>query len=548
MAVCEDDLALILSFQMEELASATTTTTSTTADWDLAKSLLESDLQQQLQIWEDHVLAASMYRAAALDGELIEQEVSREIQVQADHALAEQIDQGREIIEDNPPGPPQKRQRTAARLDPAVEAIYNGYVSDITPVLWKDRGAGEGTSQDSEGLKKKNPRRIVDCDVCTEAKDDFEMVSLGCGHNFCLDCLRLNFTLAIDTQNLDILRCCQPIQVFYAADVLSEDELAEFHRLLARNHPGRKIQCSGGCGTILLPAWMQHDFGLCMTCNHQTCLICGKASHTGECPNDSDTQSLFDVAETEKWQRCFQCGTVVQLQTGCYHITCRCRGEFCYICGVKWKTCTCPTFEEQALIDGQPRAARSLFRRNPLNYTIQLDVLATEVRTRAQQHEREQRTQLQALQALRAERTEEREAARTEQKIREKEAQEKEAYLREQREVHRKKREKADREIRMRMIVAEKLIRCSEDVLSRSKGKQKASNENLDPIVDSIVAYTLAIESQPPKPPAPKKTPAYKKKKTPAPSRKKKDTPHGVLRLVGFLWGRYDEDCGGVKL
>ncbi|KAF8536386.1 hypothetical protein BDD12DRAFT_796103 [Trichophaea hybrida] len=490
MAVCEDDLALVLSFQMEELASAATTT-STTADWDLAKSLLESDLQQQLQIWEDHVLAASMYRAAALDGELIEQEVTREMQVQADHALAEQINQGHEIIEDSPPGPPQKRQRTAARLDPAVEAVFNGYISDMTPVLWKDRGAGVGTSQDSEGLQKKNPRRIVDCDVCTEGKDDFEVVSLGCGHHFCLDCLRLNFTLAIDTQNLDILRCCKPIQVFYAADVLSEGELEEFHKLLAGNHPGRKILCSGGCGTILLPAWIKHDFGLCMDCNNQTCLICGKASHTGECPDDSATQSLFDVAETEKWQRCFQCGTVVQLQIGCYHITCRCGGQFCYICGVKWKNCTCTSFEEQALIDGQPRAAPSLFRRNPLSYTTQLDVLATEVRAQAQQHEHEQRTQLQALQALRVERIEERETARAEQKIREKEAQEKEAYLREQREVHRKEREKADRVTRMRMTVAEKLAKCSEDVLSRSKGKQKASSENLGPIVDSIVAYTL---------------------------------------------------------
>jgi len=321
VAPSEDDLALILSFQMEELAKASHSSAS--GDWELAKSLLETDLQQQLQIWDDHILAASMYRAAALDGELIEKVVEREMQVQADHALAEQIEQGREIIDDNPPGPPQKRQRTTPRLDPAVEAIYNGYVSELRAVCWKDRGSGEGTSQDSEALQKRNPRRIVDCNVCTEAKDDFDVIPLGCGHNHCLDCLYLNFRLAIEHQHLDLLRCCEPIPVFYAADVLGQAELKLFHELLTSHQPGRKIQCSSGCGTTLLPAWMKHDFGLCMTCNHQTCLICGKASHTGECPNDTDTQSLFDVAETEKWQRCYKCGTVVQLQTGCYHITCR---------------------------------------------------------------------------------------------------------------------------------------------------------------------------------------------------------------------------------
>jgi hypothetical protein len=158
---------------------------------------------------------------------------------------------------------------------------------------------------------------------------------------------------------------------------------------------------------------------------------------------------------------------------------------------VKWKTCPCPHFEEGALVDGLPRAVRSLFRRIPLNFSNKLDVLETEVRAQAQQREREQREQFQALQVLRAERTEERELAKAEKNIREKEIQEKEAYLREQQEVRRKEREKADRVIRMRMIVSAKLSASSEKFFSQSKGKQKASNENLDPIVDSIITCTL---------------------------------------------------------
>lgn len=30
---------------------------------------------------------------------------------------------------------------------------------------------------------------------------------------------------------------------------------------------------------------------------------------------------------------------------------CRCRAEFCYVCGARWKTCTCAQWDEHRLID-----------------------------------------------------------------------------------------------------------------------------------------------------------------------------------------------------
>lgn len=322
-APSEEDLSLILSFQMQELEDAQS---ASSPDWELAKSLLEVDLKQQLQIWNDHVLAASIYRATALDGELIEEEVAREAQSASDRDLAIRIDAGYEIDNESnragPSGPPSKRQRTGPALDPEVEAVFKGYLSELRAVCWKDRGRGEGASGSSAKPQNRNPRRVVDCDVCTEPKDDFEAVPLACGHSHCLDCLRLNFRHHMAAEHFDVPRCCEPIPAIHAAEVLDEAELARFQGLLDAAQPGRRVFCGSGCGTLLREAWKKHDIGICLTCGQRTCLMCGGPSHSGICPEDTDTQSLMETATACRWQTCIKCGTLVELAAGCYHILC----------------------------------------------------------------------------------------------------------------------------------------------------------------------------------------------------------------------------------
>lgn len=40
---------------------------------------------------------------------------------------------------------------------------------------------------------------------------------------------------------------------------------------------------------------------------------------------------------------------------------CRCRAEFCYVCGAKWKTCRCPRWHEERLLE----RAEQVVRRQP---------------------------------------------------------------------------------------------------------------------------------------------------------------------------------------
>jgi len=44
------------------------------------------------------------------------------------------------------------------------------------------------------------------------------------------------------------------------------------------------------------------------------------------------------------------CRFFVELEVGCYHMTCRCGHEFCYLCTSRWKTCSCPQWDEGRLL------------------------------------------------------------------------------------------------------------------------------------------------------------------------------------------------------
>lgn len=48
------------------------------------------------------------------------------------------------------------------------------------------------------------------------------------------------------------------------------------------------------------------------------------------------------------WRRCYKCNALVEHDQGCSHMTCRCRAQFCYTCGLKWKTCGCEEIELHA--------------------------------------------------------------------------------------------------------------------------------------------------------------------------------------------------------
>lgn len=62
------------------------------------------------------------------------------------------------------------------------------------------------------------------------------------------------------------------------------------------------------------------------------CSQCHFEKHKGEC----DPHQLAFFQNTLHYRQCVRCKNVIEKSAGCNHMTCRCRYQFCYVCGAKW--------------------------------------------------------------------------------------------------------------------------------------------------------------------------------------------------------------------
>ncbi|KAI9928697.1 hypothetical protein MW887_001914 [Aspergillus wentii] len=70
------------------------------------------------------------------------------------------------------------------------------------------------------------------------------------------------------------------------------------------------------CNRFLHPRQVTSDRAGCTHCGSVTCTICKKPAHRDDCPEDHDLQATLALALNEKWQRCFACRAIVELDTG----------------------------------------------------------------------------------------------------------------------------------------------------------------------------------------------------------------------------------------
>lgn len=68
----------------------------------------------------------------------------------------------------------------------------------------------------------------------------------------------------------------------------------------------------------------------CPHCTIKLCTVCRGPQHAAnqECPQDFNLDRTLEQAERAGWRRCYNCRAMVELNTGCRHITCRCGKEF----------------------------------------------------------------------------------------------------------------------------------------------------------------------------------------------------------------------------
>ncbi|KAL4806770.1 hypothetical protein BDV18DRAFT_159940 [Aspergillus unguis] len=192
------------------------------------------------------------------------------------------------------------------------------------------------------------------CCVCYDTFPPFRTLQLeNCDHIYCAGCLKSLFIRATKDQSLFPPRCCReaiPLPLVEAD--MSEQELIQFGSAAVEFTTTDRTYCSNtGCGKFIPPSRITADQAECAACNSSTCTMCKETYHHDDCASDPALQATLSLASREGWQRCFSCRTLVQLGTGCYHMTCKCRAEFCYLCGLQWRTCSCERWNEQRLVE-----------------------------------------------------------------------------------------------------------------------------------------------------------------------------------------------------
>ena len=145
----------------------------------------------------------------------------------------------------------------------------------------------------------------ADCVACVSKKQTYVA---PCGHPYCAECARSLCLHALSNKAFIPVRCCREhfANEVVAACLPNRNDVERYEAIRQEiEHP---------------------------------------------CPPAEELDAAASKVILENgWKVCFRCGAVVEKVSGCVHITCTCRNEFCYTCLRPWKTCSCELYPTEEL-------------------------------------------------------------------------------------------------------------------------------------------------------------------------------------------------------
>ncbi|KAM5343527.1 hypothetical protein ACJ41O_012064 [Fusarium nematophilum] len=136
-------------------------------------------------------------------------------------------------------------------------------------------------------------------------------------------CLVTLFEASLRDEYLFPPRCCgQPIPAEASSSVLTPLLIDRFNKKKVEYETVDKTYChEPTCSAFVPPLSIKDKIALCGACNKETCVGCKGPSHKGECPKDAASQALLQLAKKNGWQQCKSCNRIVELDTGCFHMS-----------------------------------------------------------------------------------------------------------------------------------------------------------------------------------------------------------------------------------
>ncbi|KAL7922607.1 hypothetical protein ACQKWADRAFT_74281 [Trichoderma austrokoningii] len=245
---------------------------------------------------------------------------------------------------------------------------------EIKILSFEAESADSKTQEAIAALRKSKIFKMVDPDElveCVSCLDDFpakDMVKVPC-HSYCRDCLARLVAAAVQFEQHWPPKCClNQIPFETVLRNIPEDLKKTFHERSSEwEIPiSERVYCHAPeCGVWIKPSKISlaKRQGRCER-NHTTCTICRGQEHGNyDCPQDHDLNLTNLLAEEEGWKHCISCRALVEHKDACQHMTCRCGAEFCYVCGLRWRSCEC-TMEQ---LDAIKEAAEDRRKQRLLN-------------------------------------------------------------------------------------------------------------------------------------------------------------------------------------
>ena len=175
-----------------------------------------------------------------------------------------------------------------------------------------------------------------ECTSCFDDVPDEKAVDMPCHHKYCSPCFSQIVLTAIRNEATFPPKCClQEIPKRTMREHLPPKALTQFDEKALEYAVaiGNRYYCvSPKCAKWIDTRVARRMNGIleCPHCAVKLCTTCRGPQHSFDegCPQDYGLGPTLDQAERAGWRRCYRCRTLVELTSGCRHVTCKCRAKF----------------------------------------------------------------------------------------------------------------------------------------------------------------------------------------------------------------------------
>ena len=201
------------------------------------------------------------------------------------------------------------------------------------------------------GKGKSSAAEAEDCLICfTPAEDG---IKIGrCSHMYCKTCARNYIKSTIDTRRFPITcvgngdeDCDAAVPIQLTEELLSKDDADRLfeHVFMAyiQSRPQEYHFCPTPDCTTVFKITNTGKAITCSSCFFGICTTCKTEAHDGQTCEEyrvATDLELVDEKKLQEWKKaanvksCPKCGTAIEKDGGCMHITCRCQAHICWKC------------------------------------------------------------------------------------------------------------------------------------------------------------------------------------------------------------------------